>query len=510
MPIKIGFINFTAFDMPSPLEMASMKRNTRPIQFPNKVLSLYQSHPDQPGIRPYAPELDATPDKPFYKFMEEMTPLMASFHEHFHDLNVQKDIIRRWQERQNQIQLGQERYERKTDDIHRWMIELLYRRVYERVGRMTSVFRKLRIKDMEETKLFAHEHREKRLEEAEIFPRAYMKALRNPFFYEIKEPNQFKALDFERMKLAMNRRVRTAEDEVLLELRRVFAEEVSNKLFEKKRYDLNLFKTKGRGNIREQRMRLLADYDEAWRHTVQQFDAFRQAVRAGIMEQAEVFPKLHREAIVDPFVPEIKEPNDKDYFEKGQKKIDDMHALVERRARVKQELHHDAVDRKTAGTYQKQEVIHGDHRARDEAHDFESQRQVHHAAASSQGMIYIAGREVPREGFAIQIDLKSTRPLPLGLHGSPRSPEWSLPVPPQNDAYYSNTAGVRSLDGKLFERAPEAAEMASKSHILREHMRSVLGAQNYADQARQEKIKIDPTEAYEKAEELRAHKKKWP
>lgn len=496
MAEKIGLINFTAFDLLHPAEHIAFKRHTRVAQPLGKTLSLAESHPSQPPFPPYAPQLDGLPNPTVRKLAHELGPLMAAFHEHVRDVAIRRDIFRRWQARITQSDLADVRYMRQVDLFHSWMTELLFQRVYERIGRMEDMFRRIHARNAEQARIFTEQHRNKRLEEAELFPRIYLKALRNPFFEEIKEPNQFKALDFEKMRIAYNQRIRREADEQLLELRRAFAEDLIVKGYEKKLEDIRLFKTKGRGNIRKQKLKIADEYDKVWRDTATRFANFREVVREGVLSQAEHYPKMFRKALIDVYEPAIKWPNDHDHFEKNQADIDARRAFEREKAEQKRLASRSYMALRVDDALEHIEHYAARNHRRDRQTGFENNRLINKAQAAAQGMVFLGGQETPRVQVALATDLKATRPLRLGLQGSPRAPAVNIPVPPNLDAYFGDTAGVRTLEGKLHEKLPEAAESEAKRSDLDRRLQQVYGAKSYAAAQIKQAITIDPTENY--------------
>ncbi len=456
MSSRIGFVKFTAFDLPTVLDLEGIKSPNHPMRFANKVLSLAESHPFQPPLHPHAPQLDRTADGRLYKFTSELSPLMAAFWEHIEDVSVRREVVRRWYERHRHWEIETDLHWRHIDLLHDWMTELLFQRVYERVGRATSINRKIAAKKAQTLEEFQEMHREQRLLEADKFPKLLKRALENPFIHEVKEPNQLKAFDKARAELAAYRLDRHEKANELLSLRRINAGEELSNLREKRAMDARFAALKGRANLRKSRFEVADAHEAAWRHTVADSHTFRDLMREVVVEQAELFPALFKAALVDPWETEIRLPNNDNRFQIVQKLID------RQRLGLKSIKEHERnldrwEDRAHEGHLQNQQLERDERLLRREGRRSYEQQLAHgQALAGQNGMIYLAGRTVPRAAFKIVTDTKSTVQLSLGIQGSPNAPLLQAAVPPQLDAAFASTAGVKSLTGELFESAAPA------------------------------------------------------
>lgn len=479
MSTRIGIFTFRAFDLPTVHDFIGIKVPKHTMRFGNKVLSLGESHPFQPPLHAYAPELDKADKARLYKFTSELSPLMAAYWDHVQELSVRREIIRRWYERHRQWELEAERHWVAVDRLHDWMTEVLFQRVYERVGRLQAVYRKIAAQRATATDEFHELHREARLLEAERFPKLLKRALENPFLHEIKEPNQWKALDQARADLAAYRQERQARDATLRAVRRLDALDHLTDLREKQGMDARFRQRSGRFNLRKARFEVADAYEAAWRHTVSHSEAFSELVRAAVVEQANVYPELFKAALIDPWETAIRVPNQDNHFQISREQREAY------RAGFKRSVNHER-ERERLEQDAKKVQLEGQKIERDERFERADGRRIYahtqatgEALAAGRGQVYLAGRAIPRAPFRIATDVKSTLPLDLGIHGGPSALEQQAAVPPQVDAYFPATAGVRSLEGELFEAAPPARAQEAKRQEVASKMQTMQALNGY-------------------------------
>lgn len=479
MPTRIGFIKFTAFDLPAVQDFEGIKQPKHPLHFGNKVLSLGESHPFQPPVHAYAPQLDEVQRKPMAKVLAELTPLMAAYWEHMEDLSVRREIVRRWYERQRQAEVAADKHWQHVEHLYLWATELLFQRVYERVGRLTSVYRKIAAKRAAVTEDFHEMHKEMRQLEVEKFPRLYRKALENPFIHEIKEPNQFKALDQARAELMAYRDERVSRDEELRATRRIDALENLKQLREKRALDARFLLRKGRFNLRQSRYEIADAFEAAWRHSVDTSGSFSKLIREQVVEQAQVYPELYKAALVDPWETAIRLPNQDNHFQVDQERIDQQRKSVKAVGAHERDLKGLEIEaRKDAAT---QRLLERDERfaLADGRRAYAQENAAGEAKAAGRGQVFVAGRSVPLAPFRIGTAPKSTLPLSLGIQGHPNAPEQQAPVPPQLDAYFPATAGVQRFEAPRFEAMPPARQQEEKRQELVEKLQTLQALNGY-------------------------------
>jgi hypothetical protein len=188
---------------------------------------------------------------------------------------------------------------------------------------------------------------------------------------------------------------------------------------------------------------VLRAFEKAWIHAWNQRVAFRELVRRGIIEQAEVYPKLFRDALVDPFELEIREPNEKNHKQKIQ---EHLHEERQQQALVKLESEADRQLLKTTKidleSYRaaSAEQIEAKQQSRQWQEHVLIERRDQHAIeerdhrsdakrVESQGYQLLAGRMIPQPRFGVDADIVTRVPLSMGLHGDPRAPEHITPTP---------------------------------------------------------------------------------
>jgi hypothetical protein len=443
MPIKIGFINFTAFDAPAPTEYAAYKKLARRLEPDGHVKSLAESYPPMPPMRFEPPALNRTPDTRLYKLASELAPWMDEFHSRVLDRARIRERLKMIERTHFQNDMAEIKYYRLVDRLHDWITELLFERVYQRVGRNLQMFDKVAQREWQDTKHWHEVHKEQRLKEAKAYPELHKKELVHPYRFEIKLPNDKKAVDLGEEHIHNERRIvqeaRLHAHQLRQLLHDIIFDEVKLELKRQYVTRRDHYETQGRWHMHD----VLRAFDKAWMHAWDSRDTFRELVRHGIFKQAEMYPKLFRKSLVDPWEVEIREPNEKDHHQKFQVHIDD-----ERRQQKLVELETEAgrrllktnkieLENYRLVSSEQVEVIQDDSQwqkhvlvERSDLKSLEGREHVSDAKrVESQGYQLLAGRMVPQPRFGIDADIVTQVPLALGINGDPRAPEHIVPTP---------------------------------------------------------------------------------
>jgi hypothetical protein len=443
MPIKIGFVNFTGLDAPAATEYAAYKKLQRVLEPYGQVKSLAETHPPMPPWRFEPPALNRTPDTRLYKLAAELAPLMDQFHHRILDrsrLRAQLDMIERTRFQNDMAEI---KYYRQVDRLHAWITELLFERVYRRVGRNIQMFEKAALRDWLDARHWKEVHQEQRLAESKLYPELHKKELVHPYRFEIKLPNDEKALDKAQEHNRDERRIiqdaRIHAHHLRQVLHDIIFDEVKQELSRQYVARRDHYEQKARWHLHD----VMRAFEKAWMHAWDSRDAFRELVRRGIFEQAEIYPKLFRKALVDPWEVEIREPNEKDHHQKIQAHIDQERqelALIKLESEagrqvlknIKTELaayHLVSADKMEAhrlnSQWQKHVLVE-----RSDQQDLEQRDHISDAKrVESQGYQLLAGRMIPQPRFGVDADIVTRVPLTMGLHGDPRAPEHITPTP---------------------------------------------------------------------------------
>lgn len=443
MPIKIGFLNFTALDPPAPNEYAAYKKLARLLEPDPKVKSLAETHPSIPIWRFEAPGLNRTPDTRLYKLAAELAPIMDEFHSRVLDRARIRERLKMIERTHYQNDMAEIKYYRQVDLLHAWITELLFERVYRRVGRNVQMFEKVAKREWDETERWHHMHKEQRLKEAKLFPELHKKELVHPFRFEIKFPNDKKSVEKAEEHILEDRRIvqdaRVHAHQLRLLLHDTIFDAVKQELKQQYVSRRDQHDQKARWHLHD----VLRAFEKAWVHAWDSRDTFREIVRRGIIEQAEMYPKLFRKALVDPWEVEIREPNEKDHHQKIQAHIDQerkIQALVKleteagrillKNNKIELEAYRHVSAEKIEelrlnSEWQKHVLVE-----RKDQKDLEIREHTYAAKlVESQGYQLLAGRMIPQPRFGVDTDTVTGVPLTMGLHGDPRVPEHTIPTP---------------------------------------------------------------------------------
>lgn len=506
MPIKIGFINFTALDGPLPTEYAAYKKLARLLEPGGHVKSLAESHPPMPPMRFEPPALNRTPDTRLYKLAAELAPWMDEFHHRVLDRARIHERLKMIERTRFQNDMAEIKYYRQVDRLHAWITELLFERVYQRVGRNLQMFDKVAQREWQDTKHWNEVHKEQRLKEAKAYPELHKKELVHPYRFEIKLPNDKKAVDLGEEHILNERRIvqeaRLHAHQLRVLLHDIIFDEVKQELKRQYVTRRDHYEEQGRWHMHD----VLRAFDKAWMHAWDSRDTFRELVRRGIFKQAELYPKLFKESLVDPWETEIREPNEKDHHQKFQVHIDD-----ERRQQKLVQLETEAgrrllktnkleLENYRLVSNEQIEVIQDDSQwqkhvlvERSDLKNLEGREHVNDAKrVESQGYQLLAGRMVPQPRFGIDADIVTQVPLALGINGDPRAPEHILPTP------IRMVPSEQKKNWQELHRRAEEEQRAvlsnSKSgwHDKTQGIRQNLAALDYADQSTREIQRPEP------------------
>ncbi len=429
MAERIGLIRFTAMDGPSATEYAAYKKIQRRLEPDNHVKSLAESHPYMPPWRVEHPDLTKTADSRVYKLASELAPIMDEYHHHVLDVARQKAIVQRWAQYHKNNGLAEDRYYRHVDLLHAWITELLFERVYRRVGRMHELFNKVAKHEWQDTRRFFHEHHVQRFKEARVYPELHHEELELPFRHEIKLPNQKKPFDFAKENLQADRRMLVDAKLKLEELRHLMMDMLGHDIkvqlrqtfLEKRQFQDD----RSRWHMHD----VLRAFDKAWMHAWDSRDTFRDLIRKAVIEQAEYFPELLKKAYNNPFIREVSLPNQIKSAERYQMHIDRERTIMKL---VKLSLAHyrtiatDEIEEKREASVVQHDILLN-------RRDGKRLELAHHRyeahVAEGRGYIMLAGRLVPQPKIRIDTDITTGVPLSLGLHGTPSSPEQVAPLP---------------------------------------------------------------------------------
>ncbi|HYX32520.1 MAG TPA: hypothetical protein VE954_05355 [Oligoflexus sp.] len=440
---KIGFAHFNLFESRSVSEFDAYKKLERRLEPNGVVKSLAESHPNQPPIRTEAPGLNVTPDKLMYRLASELAPWMDEFHTRILDRARIRERLKMIERNRLQNDGAELKYYRHVDLLDAWITELLFERVYRRIGREHAMFLKVAQREWLQTEQFNQAVREQRIADANVYPELHLKELVHPYRFEIKIPNEKKSLEKLEERIHDQRHIVQDLKVHSHELRRVLHDIIFDevKLLLTQQYSTRRehYDKQGRWHMRD----VQQAFEKAWMHAWDSRDTFRELVRRGIFEQAEVYPRLFRKAIRDPFEIEIRKPNQKDQFTKIQEHVDlerkevallrleeeadrqllknnklelAAYRLVSAENIEEQRLNsewqkHVLVERRDKGALERREYIYDAKRV------------------ESQGYQLLAGRMIPQPRFGIDADIITRVPLTMGLNGDPRAPEHVAPTP---------------------------------------------------------------------------------
>jgi hypothetical protein len=443
MPIKIGFINFTALDAPTPTEYAAYKKLARLLEPGGHVKSLAESHPPMPPMRFETPALNRTPDTRLYKLAAELAPWLDEFHHRVLDRARIRQRLKMIERTHFQNDMAEIKYYRQVDRLHAWITELLFERVYQRLGRSLQMFEKVAQREWQDTKHWHDVHKEQRLKEAKAYPELHKKELVHPYRFEIKIPNDKKAVDLGEEHILNERRI-VQDARLHAHQLRVLLHDI---IFDEVKLELKRQYVTRRDHYEEQGLWHMHDvlraFDKAWMHAWDSRDTFRELVRRGIFKQAEIYPKLFKQSLVDPWEVEIREPNDKDHHQKFQVHLDQerkLQKLVELETEAgRQLLKNNKIELENYRILSSEQIEVLQDGSQWQKHvlversDLKSLETREHLNAAkrveSQGYQLLAGRMVPQPRFGIDSDIVSQVPLALGINGDPRAPEHILPTP---------------------------------------------------------------------------------
>ncbi|HET9237817.1 MAG TPA: hypothetical protein VFO10_11230 [Oligoflexus sp.] len=506
MPIKIGFINFTALDAPAPTEYAAYKKLARILEPHGHVKSLAESHPPMPPIRFEPPALNRTPDTRLYKLAAELAPWMDEFHHRVLDRARIHERLKMIERTRFQNDLAEIKYYRQVDRLHAWITELLFERIYQRVGRNLQMFDKVAQREWQDLKHWHEVHKEQRLKEAKAYPELHKKELVHPYRFEIKLPNDKKAVELGEEHILKERHIvqeaRLHAHQLRLVLHDIIFDEVKQELKRQYMNRRDHYEQQGRWHMHD----VLRAFDKAWMHAWDSRDTFRELVRRGIFKQAELYPKLFKQSLVDLWETEIREPNEKNHHQKFQ-----VHLDAERRQQKLVQLETEA-GRKLLKTNKVElenyrqvssehiEVVQDDSQwqkhvlvERRDQKNLESREHVNDAKrVESQGYQLLAGRMVPQPRFGIDADIVTQVPLALGVNGDPRAPEHVVPTPIR-----MIPAEQKKNWQKIHAEAEEELRGVLSSDISGWHektqgIRQNLAALDYAEQSTREVQRPEP------------------
>jgi len=471
MAEKIGFIKFTLMDSPSPTDYAAYDKLERRQEPDGHVKSLAETHPLLPPTRTEPKGLNRTPDTRLYKLAAELAPYMDEFHSRALDharINAQLDMIERTRMQNDRAEL---KYFRQVDLLHAWITELLFERVYRRVGRAQALFQKIALREWMETENWNQMVREQRLDDSRIYPDLHKKELVHPYRFEIKMPNEKKSFEQTADHIRSERHIVEQAKVHAHQLRQV----LHDIIFENVRLNLQQ-QSMIRRHQDDRRDHwhmhdVMRAFDKAWMHAWDSRDTFRELVRSGIFQQAELYPRLFRKAIRDPYEIEIREPNEKDYHQKIQAHIDherqelkliklgeEAGRQVTRNNKIELAAYRlvaaeNIEEQRLNSQWQKHVLVERSDQLAIERREyiFDAKR------VESQGYQLLAGRMIPQPKFAVDADLVTRVPLTLGLNGDPRAPEHVSPtplmlVPQQQKDNWQKLRAIQHEEQRLDER----------------------------------------------------------
>ncbi|WP_141733582.1 hypothetical protein [Oligoflexus tunisiensis] len=412
MAQKIGFITFTALDPPSPTEYAAYKKLQRLLEPGNHVKTLAETHPIMPPWRFEAPALNRTPDHRAYKLAAELSPLMDEFHHRVLDRSRVRERLKTIERTRFQNDIAEIKYFRQVDLLHAWISELLFERIYRRIGREFSMFEKAAKKQWLEDERFRDWHREKRIAQAEFYPELQNKELLHPYKFEIRLPNEKKALQLIQEHTRDERRIvqeaRAQAHQLQQVLHDIIFDSVKQHLHQQYASRRSSYDKQARWHLHD----VLQAFEKAWVNAWESRGTFR-------------------------------EPNEKDFKTKLKEHIDQerqQQALVKMEVEADRQLlknnkleldtyRHVAADqmevKRMDSQWQEHVLVERQHQQAIEQRDHVSDAK----SAESQGYHLQAGHMLPQPRFGVDADLVTRVPLTLGLSGDPRAPEHVAPNP---------------------------------------------------------------------------------
>ncbi|MCX6132074.1 MAG: hypothetical protein NTX25_23840, partial [Proteobacteria bacterium] len=207
MAERIGFINFSYFDLPSINDFAVNKRISLRLEPHGRVKSLAESHPSLPPMRVEPPQLSKTPDLRQHALPSELQPLMDEYHRHIRMISQERAKIKFVLRRLKEDAKAVFSHYTQVDLLHQWKMNLQFQKIQRHMRLVHSVYLKIAHKKGVETERFMLEHNDKRDLENKIYPALHQLELKLPFRDEIKAPNQLKPVDHDKIRLKDNRQV---------------------------------------------------------------------------------------------------------------------------------------------------------------------------------------------------------------------------------------------------------------------------------------------------------------
>jgi hypothetical protein len=459
-----------------------------------------------PPWRFEAPALNRTPDNRLYKLAAELAPWMDEFHSRILDqarIRARLDMIERTR---FQNDMAEVKYYRQVDRLHAWITELLFERVYRRVGRNLQMFEKAALREWQDAKHWTEVHQNQRLIEARMYPELHRKELVHPYRFEVKIPNDKKARETTQEHILEERGIvkdaRMHAHQLREVLHDIIFDEVKMELQRQYVTRRDHYEKKARWHLQD----VWKAFEKAWIHAWDSRDVFREIVRRGIFEQAEFYPKLFRQALVDPWEVAIREPNEKDHHQKVQAHIDlerQQQALIKLETEAGRLLLKNNKNELAAYRQVSEEKIEV-HRLdsqwqqhvlveRSDARNLEQREHVFDAKrVESQGYQLLAGRMIPQPRFGVDADIITRVPLTLGLNGDPRAPEHITPTPllmvPSEQK--KNWQKLRSVQAE--EQRNMLANSTEGWRDKTQGFRQNLAALDYAEQSTREIQRPEP------------------
>lgn len=144
MAERIGFINFTAFDLRRAQEFAGIK--TRLYDSSRPARSYFEIHPPLPPWK----QLSTLGIEPMVRHTPpELRPLMNEYWSYFESKAIQHEHYLRWWRRHHAWNREEEIFLLRFEDLRNHLAEIYNRETYAQLGRMQAIFKKAAEKSWE-------------------------------------------------------------------------------------------------------------------------------------------------------------------------------------------------------------------------------------------------------------------------------------------------------------------------------------------------------------------------
>lgn len=274
--------------------------------------------PEMPTMHPAIAEGDRHLLKPF---VSELMPFMDAYYDHFREVALEHEMAARLLRRFRQWDLSKEAYLERLSLLQAYIIAMLFERVFQNALARHHLFIDLKQRQLAERAAFLDWHRTKRIDEYYYWVELFQKHLDHPFRFEITRPNEHKWLDIEKMQ-------RQDDLKLLQELmnntqwqRRIFERAVGERWLSSFHRLAEALKQRDLDALFWRLNDIKNLFQKTWQEQLQHSQEFQQMLRQHMIIRANHFPELFETDRADPFMREIKLPNQSSPIERLEQHI---------------------------------------------------------------------------------------------------------------------------------------------------------------------------------------------